>query len=120
MATFDDYPPDEFHVDPHLDRLHIDAAVAEARTNLGYVRFLIESGAPKQLTDLWTDKLYDTLRARLTRQQLLQVVVDLLWSAAADTAADLWRGAEAGDLEKWAAAWARQGYGSPTRQDGAR
>lgn len=60
----------------------IAAAVEEATENLAHTWAAIYAGEPQEVVDLWVDRTYDTLRSRLSRQELLTAVASLVNDAA--------------------------------------
>lgn len=115
MATYNDHPPDEYeHPDDYLNHLSIMQALKEASINLGYVYALQSARESQDLIDLWLDKTYDTLRARLSRQQMLNALLTAVAEEARVVAGQIRDGerVDDGELEAWTVRWTLQGYGS--------
>lgn len=89
----------------------IQAAIDEAKVNLGFALHAIDTVQPQATVDMWVDKLYDTLRARLEPELRLRAVVALLVVQGQELADTLSSGVGDDDVAEVCSVWAEQGYG---------
>jgi hypothetical protein len=62
----------------HDTHEHLMAVIEEATENLAHAWAAIHAGEPAEVVDLWVDRTYDTLRSRLSRQELMQALLTLV------------------------------------------
>ena len=111
MAEFDDdQPAAEVEM---FDTSAVRAVLDELVVNFAWTKRAINGNEPLEVVQRWTDKMYDTLRARLSHEQLLYAVAMLVHDDAAALAEQLTGAPSDVDIQEVSDLWAEQGYGDP-------
>lgn len=113
MAEFDEDPTQPVEAEI-FDTATVRAALDELVVNFAWTQRAINGNEPVEVVQRWTDKMYDTLRARLSREQLLFAVAMLVHDDAAALAEQLAGEPSDVDIQEVSDLWTEQGYGTQT------